>query len=77
MARQEWMYAIPFGIGDAIYGYDRYKDNLQKQSDYSKNTGRSVRYGSDSYSSGAYRSLGSAVSRAGRVGRSVKSILYL
>ena len=35
----QWMYAIPF-VGSSVYAYDSYKDNMRKQADFYKNTGR-------------------------------------
>lgn len=72
MARQTWSYAIPY-VGKYAYGYDRFKDLMQKQRDYERNTRRKVAYGTDSYGAQAMHTLGnvstSAINSAGRTVR--------
>lgn len=61
MAYQTWMYAIPFGLGNMVYKYDSYKDFRQMQRDFNKNTGRTVKYSTQSYDSRAFRTAGSLI----------------
>lgn len=56
----DWQYAIPFA-GSYAYAYDSYKNGLKKQADYYKNTGRKMKYSTDSYSARAYRTLGQSI----------------
>ena len=73
----QWMYAIPF-VGSSVYAYDSYKDNMRKQADYYKNTGRHVKYGTDSYSARAYRTIGAELDKYARGGkRAVKNVMDL
>ena len=51
----DWQYAIPFA-GSYAYAYDSYKNGLKKQADYYKNTGRKMKYSTDSYSARAIES---------------------
>jgi len=71
----QWMYAVPF-VGSSVYAYDSYKDNMRKQADYYKNTGRHVKYGTDSYSARAYRTVGAELDKYARGGkRAVRNIM--
>ena len=71
----QWMYAVPF-VGSSVYAYDSYKDNMRKQADYYKNTGRHVKYGTDSYSARAYRTVGAELDKCARGGkRAVKNVM--
>ena len=73
----QWMYAIPF-VGSSVYAYDSYKDNMRKQADFFKNTGRHVKYGTDSYSARAYRTVGAELDRQiGRGKRAVRNVMDL
>ncbi len=73
----QWMYAVPF-VGSSVYAYDSYKDNMKKQADFYKNTGRHVKYGTDSYSARAYRTIGAELDRQiGRGKRAVRNVMDL
>lgn len=68
MARQEWMYAIPGGIGDLVYNYDKMKDYNEKHKDYTRNTGRTYAYATDGFNAKKYRAMGSVINGALSVG---------
>lgn len=73
----QWMYAVPF-VGSSVYAYDSYKDNMRKQADFYKNTGRHVKYGTDSYSARAYRTIGAELDhQTGRGKRAVRNVMDL
>jgi len=73
----QWMYAVPV-VGSAAYAYDSYKDNMKRQSDYYRNTGRHMAYRSDEYSARAYRTVGAELNKyAGRSMRGVRNIMNL
>ena len=55
-----------------------HKDNMKKQADFYKNTGRHVKYGTDSYSARAYRTIGAELDRQiGRGKRAVRNVMDL
>lgn len=39
-----WTYYIPFGIGTVFQDYDRYKEQKRWNADFTRNTGRTVKY---------------------------------
>ena len=51
-----WTYALPF-VGKYAYQYDRIKDLSQMQKDYTKNTGKKVKYQTNSYQTQAYNGM--------------------
>lgn len=57
MARQEWMYALPFGFGDIVYNYDRMKDFNEMHKDFTRNTGRTYKYPTQGFNAQKYRSM--------------------
>lgn len=57
--RAEWSYGLPIA-GNLIYNYDSFQDRQQMAKDFAKNTGRSIKYGTQGYTARSYSSLGSS-----------------
>lgn len=71
----KYQYSIPI-LGDYLYRIDQVNDNLKREADYYKNTGRDYAYPSSGYGAQAYHNAGAIASDAMRmVGGQYKSMV--
>ncbi len=67
-----WTYALPV-VGKYAYNWDRIEDLSQMERDFAKNTGRKVKYQTNSYQARAFQTMGSVAEDLMRdVGRTVR-----